>query len=97
MRVVDLEKGGAAELAGIHRGDLIVQLEGVPLALPAQARQVAVDILASRPGMDVTVTINRNGQNIAVKVLPAPRPDRGGSPDKPVPTVTPVLEPYTYF
>ncbi|MEA2575199.1 MAG: hypothetical protein QOH93_2497 [Chloroflexia bacterium] len=97
MRVVDLERGGAAELAGILRGDVILRLEGTQLTMPAQARQTAVDLFISRPGKEITVTINRHGQSIAVKVLPATRPDRGGSPGNPVPTATPVLEPYTYF
>jgi S1-C subfamily serine protease len=97
MRVVDLERGSAAELAGIQRGDVILRLEGIPLTLPAQARQTAVDLFSSRPGKDITVTINRGGQSTSVQVIPAPRADKGGSSENPVPTATPVVEPYTYF
>ena len=97
MRVVDLVKGGAAELAGIQRGDVILQIDGTRLTSSVQARQVAMELLTSHPGKAVSVAIDRGGQSVLLQVLPASQADGGDSRDNPVPTVTPVLDPFTYF
>lgn len=56
---------GAAKLAGIQKGDVIVKMEGQPLDSDAQMREI---IGRRRPGDVVNVTINRDGTERDVKV-----------------------------
>ncbi len=56
---------GAAKVAGIQPGDVIVKMEGQPLDSDAQMREI---IGRRRPGDVVNVTINRNGTERDVKV-----------------------------
>ncbi|MGF7217951.1 Do/DeqQ family serine protease [Spirosoma lacussanchae] len=49
---------GAAEAAGLKKGDVIVKMEGQPLDSDAQMREI---IGRRRPGDAVTVTVNRDG------------------------------------
>lgn len=56
---------GAAEAAGMKKGDVIVKMEGQPLDSEAQMREI---IGRRRPGDIVNVTINRDGSERDVKV-----------------------------
>ncbi len=56
---------GAAEAAGLKKGDVIVKMEGQPLNSDAQMREI---IGRRRPGDVVVVTINRDGSERDVKV-----------------------------
>ncbi|AUD02337.1 Do family serine endopeptidase [Spirosoma pollinicola] len=56
---------GAAEAAGLKKGDVIVKMEGQPLDSDVQMREI---IGRRRPGDIVNVTINRDGSERDVKV-----------------------------
>ncbi|QJW92157.1 Do family serine endopeptidase [Spirosoma taeanense] len=56
---------GAAQAAGLKKGDVIVKMEGQPLDSDAQMREI---IGRRRPGDIVNITINRDGSERDVKV-----------------------------
>lgn len=56
---------GAAEAAGLKKGDVIVKMEGQPLDSDAQMREI---IGRRRPGDVVNVTVNRDGTERDFKV-----------------------------
>ena len=56
---------GAAEAAGLKKGDVIVKMDGQPLDSDAQMREI---IGRRRPGDIVTVTVNRDGSERDFKV-----------------------------
>ena len=56
---------GAAEAAGLKKGDVIVKMEGQPLDSDAQMREI---IGRRRPGDIVNVTVNRDGTEHDFKV-----------------------------
>lgn len=56
---------GAAEAAGLKKGDVIVKMEGQPLDSDAQMREI---IGRRRPGDVVNVTVNRDGSERDFKV-----------------------------
>ncbi len=61
----NVSEGGAAGVAGLKKGDVIVKMEGQPLNSDAQMREI---IGRRRPGDVVVVTINRDGSERDVKV-----------------------------
>ncbi|WP_080053778.1 Do family serine endopeptidase [Spirosoma aerolatum] len=61
-QVVD---NGAAEAAGLKKGDVITKMEGQPLDSDAQMREI---IGRRRPGDVLTVTVNRDGTERDFKV-----------------------------
>ena len=63
--VQEVTDNGAAKVAGLQTGDVIVKMEGQPLDSDAQMREV---IGRRRPGDVVTVTVNRNGAERDFKV-----------------------------
>ncbi|MVM39951.1 Do family serine endopeptidase [Spirosoma sp. HMF3257] len=63
--VENVVEKGAAEAAGLKKGDVIVKMEGQPLDSDAQMREI---IGRRRPGDAITVTINRDGTERDVKV-----------------------------
>ncbi|GAB2598764.1 trypsin-like peptidase domain-containing protein [Spirosoma areae] len=63
--VENVVEKGAAELAGLKKGDVIVKMEGQPLDSDAQMREI---IGRRRPGDAVTVTVNRDGTERDFKV-----------------------------
>lgn len=89
LRVVALESGGAAERAGIMRGDVLKMLEGAPLTtgLDAMARFREKAIT----GKNLRIGLSRGGNVLQVQVLPLP-PARRVS--QPTPTAVPVDEFY---
>ena len=56
---------GAAEAAGLKKGDVIVKMDGQPLDSDAQMREI---IGRRRPGDILTVTVNRDGSERDFKV-----------------------------
>lgn len=63
--VDNVTDNGAAKVAGIQKGDVIVKMEGQPLDSDAQMREI---VGRRRPGDVVNVTINRDGTERDVKV-----------------------------
>ncbi len=57
--VANVESGGAAEAAGLRAGDVVVALDGVPIATAAQLRN-AVGL--RRPGAAVELVVMRDGE-----------------------------------
>lgn len=72
--VVDVVEGSAAERAGIQAGDVITAVNGNELNNSLQLSQI---ISSLRPGENVQITINRNGdeQNVNVELGEAQRPE----------------------
>ncbi len=74
--VVDLDPGGVADNAGVHRGDILVALEGHPFATdPQGVRQVITDIVVALPDNAplpaealVTLILRRAGQEVDLPV-----------------------------
>ncbi|RYF73134.1 MAG: PDZ domain-containing protein, partial [Cytophagaceae bacterium] len=63
--VESVTENGAAKLAGIQKGDVIVKMEGQPLDSDAQMREI---VGRRRPGDVLNVTINRGGTEREVKL-----------------------------
>ncbi|WP_461135209.1 Do family serine endopeptidase [Spirosoma lituiforme] len=63
--VENVVEKGAAEAAGLKKGDVIVKMEGQPLDSDAQMREI---IGRRRPGDIVNVTVNRDGTERDFKV-----------------------------
>jgi serine protease Do len=72
--------GGAAERAGIKRGDVIVGYQGRPVVDNNALRN---EIAATKPGTGVTVQVMRDGRTVDLKATleetPAAKGSRGGS------------------
>ena len=64
-RVGDLSAGGGAEQAGIQTGDVIVEIDGKPVA---DSTELVVTVRAKAPGDTITVTVQRNGQSVDIPV-----------------------------
>ena len=63
--VEEVTDNGAAKVAGIQKGDVIVKMDGAPLDSDSQMREI---IGRRRPGDVVTVTVNRGGTERDFKV-----------------------------
>jgi regulator of sigma E protease len=63
-----VESGSPAELAGIQRGDLIVDVAGNPV----DTWEDLFMVVGIRPDRDVPVTLRRSGQTRSVTVRPVP-------------------------
>ncbi len=61
----DVVANGAAKLAGLQKGDVIVKMEGQPIDSDAEMREI---IGQRRPGDVITVTVNRDGTERDFKV-----------------------------
>ena len=73
--VISIIEGGGAEKAGMQKNDLITEINGVTIITPLDFQKVDL-----RPGDTVTVTIQRDGQQLQfpVEIMPSPDdPDRG--------------------
>ena len=57
--VAEVEPGGPAARAGIRPGDVILSVNGTPIA---RAEELARNVAKNAPGARVTVTVNRDGQ-----------------------------------
>ena len=78
LRVVDVEKGGAAEKAGITRGDVLRSLDATPLANGPEAMQRFRERAIVGQGLSVGLT--RGGEDLQVQVLPIPPVHQFGQP-----------------
>ncbi|MBA3984481.1 MAG: site-2 protease family protein [Acidimicrobiia bacterium] len=58
-RVVALEKGGPAELAGVESDDIITGIDGTAVADPEELGEI---VRTSQPGDPVTITVRRDGE-----------------------------------
>lgn len=68
--VQDVERGSPAAVAGIQRGDIVADIDGVPLDEDHPLFNV---LMKRKVGDEVSVTVYRNGQKLAVKVKLAGR------------------------
>ena len=80
--IARVEPGSSAERAGLHSGDLVIAVNGVPVRSGTQLRNT---IGLSRIGEDVNLTVDRHGSeySAAVRVDPAATANNaaaGGSP-----------------
>ena len=64
-KVGDLTAGGGAEQAGIQTGDVIVAIDGKPVA---DSTELVVTVRAKAPGDTITVTVQRDGQTVDIPV-----------------------------
>ncbi|HEU0168446.1 MAG TPA: PDZ domain-containing protein, partial [Chloroflexota bacterium] len=85
--VVDqVQRGSAADRAGIGKGDLIVAIDGTPI----QTDQQLIDLIGQLPpGRQISVTIKPNNSETQ-KTVEATLGARPGEPDKPLLGITPV-------
>ncbi|WP_026545599.1 trypsin-like peptidase domain-containing protein [Arthrobacter sp. 35/47] len=73
--VLAVENGGPADEAGIRAGDILVSLDGEPLA---SAEQLLAALRAFNPGETVTAELIREGENSEVDIVLGERPVRNG-------------------
>jgi regulator of sigma E protease len=71
--VYDIQRGGAAEAAGLQQGDRIVSFNGT--ANPTWD-VITGDALLS-PGRPLPLVVNRNGSNISLTITPTARVENG--------------------
>jgi len=64
-QVGEVTAGGGAEKAGLQTGDVIIEVDGVKIA---DSTELIVKVRAKAPGDTVTLTIQRDGQNVQVPV-----------------------------
>jgi len=73
--VISIIPDGGAEKAGLQSGDLITAINGVVIITPLDFQKIDL-----KPGETVTVTVQRNGQQLQlpVEIMPSPDdPNRG--------------------
>ncbi len=63
--------GGAAERAGVRKGDYLIAVDGKPAGTVLEPVR---DALQGAAGTDVTLTLERNGQPVETKIRRAPLP-----------------------
>ncbi|HEV2864671.1 MAG TPA: DegQ family serine endoprotease [Pyrinomonadaceae bacterium] len=63
--VSSVQKGSAADRAGVKQGDVIVAFNGTPVGDPNELRNL---VAATQPGTEVTLTLNRDGRQEEVKL-----------------------------
>jgi regulator of sigma E protease len=71
--VSNLARGGAAELAGLRRGDRIVAFNGIE---HPKWDTIRGDALLS-PGQPLPVIVERNGERVTLTITPIPRTEDG--------------------
>ena len=93
FQVIDMQRGSAAEQAGIQRGDVLAEIEFTPLeaGTPPSSLLTLVQNLISQTQQAVPLTLLRGGQEIVITVLPmAP----ASMPNQPTPTAVPADQVY---
>lgn len=73
--IISIIEGSGAEKAGLQKDDLITGINGVVIVTPFDFQKVDL-----KPGDTVTVTVQRDGQQLqlSVEIMPSPDdPDRG--------------------
>jgi len=63
--ITEVSPGSGADEAGIEAGDVIVAVDGIPVAGIAD---VAAQVRANRPGDTVTVDVLRSGEEMQLEV-----------------------------
>ncbi|HUN27238.1 MAG TPA: PDZ domain-containing protein [Steroidobacteraceae bacterium] len=71
-RVLEVSPGGPAADAGVHRGDLIVAVNGTPIAGTDTARQVIERLRDVEPDAKVTLRVLRAGKSKELHVVARP-------------------------
>lgn len=71
VQVAQVESGSPADTAGIMAGDIITQVDNTPVTTDAPLLN---QLIAHKPGDEIKVTINRNGQTQTVTVTLGERP-----------------------
>jgi carboxyl-terminal processing protease len=72
LRIEGIVPGSGAEAAGLARGDLIIAIDGVPVA--GMGGSGATDRIRGVAGTRVTLTIRRNGEDVQRSVERRPLP-----------------------
>jgi regulator of sigma E protease len=72
--VVDVMKGGAAEMAHMKTGDKIVAIDGAPINTFDEMRRVVL----AHPGDHLRVDVERGSQKLTLDVTPQSKGDKGG-------------------
>lgn len=72
-RVMAIEPESSAAEAGVRIGDLIRSFDGVPVL----SIEHLIVLTAARPGRSVTMTVDRKGQPVDLRVTPRPDPALG--------------------
>ena len=73
VAVVGVTPGGAADVAGVRSGDVIVAFDDLPLAAPTyrEAERRLLDALsATESGEEVNLTLLRDGESVSVAATP---------------------------
>ncbi len=73
--ILSIIEGSGAEKAGLLKNDIITEIQGVPIITPLDFQKVDL-----KPGETVTVTVNRDRQQLEfpVEIMPSPDdPDKG--------------------
>ncbi len=65
MKLVDVTEGSPAERAGLKPGDVLLKIDGKPVA----DREAMIDALTTNPGTK-TLVVRREGQEVEVKLTP---------------------------
>ena len=63
--VMSLQEGGAAELAGVQVGDIIIDIDGKAVSTAQKLNEIKNEFKA---GDTVSITVSRNGQDIRMKL-----------------------------
>jgi membrane-associated protease RseP (regulator of RpoE activity) len=72
-------KESVAELAGVKPGDLVMQVNGKPLAAAQQSLELLKNEIGANPDKPVTLSIQREGQPIEIQVTPKGGADAKGN------------------
>jgi len=73
VEIMDIAKNSPAALAGIQIGDIVYEIEGVQIDSMEELSQIIKDNL----GKAITVTILRDGDRVAVEMVPREKPPEG--------------------
>ncbi|KFM20401.1 Zinc metalloprotease RasP protein [Marine Group I thaumarchaeote SCGC AAA799-D07] len=75
VSIISIIEGSGAEKAGLQKNDVIMTIENIPIITPMDFQKVDL-----KPGETVTVTVNRDGQQLQfpVEIMASPDdPDKG--------------------
>jgi regulator of sigma E protease len=72
--VVEVMKGGSADIAQMKTGDKVVSIDGKPIATFDEMRRVVL----SHPNDKLTMVVERKGVQIPLEMTPQPTGDKGG-------------------
>ena len=70
VQLSGVAKGGPSDVAGIKGGDIIVKLAGKPIE---NIYYYTYAIEALKIGQEIEITVQRNGKDITMKVVPGSR------------------------